>query len=121
MSKHNFKVGDLVRRISNPSETDVVRLVPGMREYDRYGYASASEGFILENNGWSFAEDWELVPPETSTVKEKSPDITYKTIHESSDGHRFEEYKIDGKPLDDYIEARKLLQRHARLFKKAKA
>jgi hypothetical protein len=55
-----FKKEDMVQRKSD-GITDIVVSVPGMPEYDKMRFISASEGFCLKKNGWEYQKDWLLV------------------------------------------------------------
>jgi hypothetical protein len=63
-----FKKGDKVRMKDDHSKTDVVESVPGVEEYDKQGFSSADEGFVLKENSWERQEDWELIPESLKDV-----------------------------------------------------
>lgn len=126
MSKHNFKVGDRVEMVGDGCQIKKGSICTVTKaDEDGWVHVEADDGkFCFDYRvGEGETHELRLIKSADGTTPKapKSPDITYDTIYLSSDGHQFEEDQIDGKPLADYVEARKLLQRHARLFKKAKA
>ena len=62
-----FKPGDRVKNASGIR--DVVKLVPGMEEYDimRYGYAE--RGMVLKKHDWVFQERWKLDEPTKADIQ----------------------------------------------------
>jgi hypothetical protein len=64
-----FHVGQRVKNIEDGT-IDVVKSLPGMPEYDKQGFTSASSGFVLDRHNWEFQDDWE-------PLKEEKPETTY--------------------------------------------
>ena len=58
-----FKPGDKVMCIegSYKRNIDVVKSVPGMKEYNSRGFHCADEGFCLKKAGWDYQKNWEIV------------------------------------------------------------
>ncbi len=61
-SPGKFKVGDHVIN-KRTGETDVVKFVPGMPEYDARSFFSAERGMLMQNDiTWQYQDDWDLSP-----------------------------------------------------------
>ena len=66
--ENKFKIGDKVRN-KKTGEINIVKSVPGMEEYDRFSFGCASQGFVSEDYGWQYQENWELVSePQQDTI-----------------------------------------------------
>lgn len=63
-----YKVGDKVRRKSDGA-VDIIKLLPGMPEYDSRGYLDALSGFVLYKEGWEAQEYWEPVEKTLDDLK----------------------------------------------------
>jgi len=68
-----FKAGDHVRLKNDHRQADTVKSVPGMQEYDKCGFMSANEGFVLKKNRWERQAEWELyfIDPLKRVVEEE--------------------------------------------------
>ena len=75
---NKFKVGDEVRSIHFPKETSVVVLMPGDKEYERRHFAGAHLGFVLEDSGWYYQKDWELVEQTYTKLTTEYPEPVEK-------------------------------------------
>jgi len=66
-----FKKGDKVKHIAT-GKIDEVESVPGMEEYEKYGFADANKGFVPKSGGWARTEQWELVGGEKKKTTKKT-------------------------------------------------
>lgn len=67
---NKFKVGDRIRNIET-GRIDVVKLLPGMEEYDRCRYIGSESGMVTDGSLWTHQEDWELISKRGRPTKEK--------------------------------------------------
>jgi hypothetical protein len=81
-----FKVGDKVRS-KETGEIEIVKLVPGMKEYDKIGFSSAEKGFVLGIDDWEWQEDWELVSQDDNQYLKKGTRVRI-LVDEGLDGDK---------------------------------
>jgi len=55
-----YKIGDKVRN-KKTGRTDIVKGVPGTKEYDKEDFICAEEGIQLKDAIWDFQRNWELL------------------------------------------------------------